>query len=80
MALNPKDTWYVAFDGPRTTTPGKRAVPRITKTFQTEGDAKEFARLKLAEGRTVNAGTINPYVPKRTVAAAEIHRWLQAEA
>ena len=76
MALTPKDTWYVTFDGPRA--PGKRPVPRITKTFENECDAKEFARSKVAEGRAVNAGTVNPHVPKLTVAAADIHRWLEA--
>ena len=30
--------------------------------------SRKFARLKLAEGRTVIAGTINPHVPKRTIA------------
>ena len=74
MALNPKNTWYVSFNTPPPGTPG-----RITKTFQTEAEAKKFARLKLAEGRTVIAGTINPHVPKRTIATAEIYRWLEMD-
>ena len=80
MALNPKNIWYVSFNTPPPGTPGNREVPRITKTFQTEAEAKKFACLKLAEGRTVIAGTINPHVPKRTIATAEIYRWLEAEA
>ena len=76
MALNPKNTWYVSFNTPPPRTPGNR---RITKTFQTEAEAKKFARLKLAEGRTVIAGTINPHVPKRTIATAEIYRWLEMD-
>ena len=54
-------------------------MPRITETFTNELEAKEFARLKLAEGRTVNAGTINPHVPRQWVAAVEIHRWLETD-
>jgi hypothetical protein len=80
MALNPKNTWYVSFNTPPPTrTPGNREVLRITKTFQTEVEAKEFARLKLAEGLTVIAGTINPHVPKRTIATPEIYQWLEIE-
>jgi hypothetical protein len=76
MAFNPKHTWYVAFYGPPQRPPGNRSVPRITETFQSESEAKDFARLKLAEGRTVNAGTVNPHMPKRIIAGAEIHIWL----
>ena len=79
MALNPKNTWYVSFNTPPPGTPGNREVLRITKTFQTEAEAKKFACLKLAEGRTVIAGTINPHVPKRTIATAEIYRWLEMD-
>jgi hypothetical protein len=79
MALNPKNTWYVSFNTPPPGTPRYREVLRITKTFQTEAEAKKFARLKLAEGRIVIAGTINPHVPKRTIATAEIYRWLEMD-
>jgi hypothetical protein len=79
MAFNRKHTWYVAF-GPPHRSPENRAGQRITETFQTEAEAKQFARLKVAEGRTVNAGTINPHLPRRTIAAADIHGWLDPEA
>ena len=49
----------------------------LRKYFETEAEAKRFARLKLAEGRTVNAGTINPHVPRQWISAADIHRWLK---
>jgi hypothetical protein len=78
MILNPNDTWYVAFDGPARAA-GRRSAPRVTEIFQTEAEAKRFARLKLAESRTVIAGTINPHVPKRTIATAEIYQWLEIE-
>jgi hypothetical protein len=78
MILNPNDTWYVAFDGPARAA-GRRSAPRVTEIFQTEAEAKRFARLKLAEGRTVNAGTINPHVPRQWISAADIHRWLEMD-
>jgi hypothetical protein len=37
----------------------------------------EFARTKVAEGLNVSAGTINPHLPKRTIAPTRIHRWLE---
>jgi hypothetical protein len=77
MAFNPKNTWYVSFNC-STDVLGNR-VSRVTETFQTESEAKEFARSKIAEGRTVNAGTINPHVPRRTMAGAQIYRWLEIE-
>lgn len=70
-------TWYVAYEVPETQkSPGRRA-PRATKTFQSERAAKAFARMKFAEGLNVNAGTINPHLPKRAIASTEIRRWLQ---
>jgi hypothetical protein len=77
MVLNPKDTWYDAFDGPARAA-GRRSAPRVTEIFQT-AEAKRFARLKLAEGRTVNAGTIDSHVPRQWISAADIHRWLEMD-
>ena len=77
MALNPKDRWYVAFDVPHSERlADKRASPRATQLFQTETDAKEFARSKFAMGLNVTAGTINPHVPKRLISTQLIHVWL----
>ncbi len=42
---------------------GKRKRVRATKTFPDEREAK--------------AGTLNPHLPKRTIAAAQILEWLE---
>jgi hypothetical protein len=54
----------------------KQRSPRETKTFVTEAEAKNFARLKLEEGLSVFAGTINPHSPKRIVPSSQIYAWL----
>jgi hypothetical protein len=38
-----------------------------SKAFETEAEAKNFARIKFAEG---NAGTINPYSPRQAVVSS----------
>jgi hypothetical protein len=53
-----------------------RRSPRATKTFETEREAKDFARSKFNEGLIVNAGTINPHLPRRTVPSSDISSWL----
>jgi hypothetical protein len=64
MAYKSKSTWYVSF-GPEA---GKRGVARATETFRSELEAKQFARAKLAQTKNVSAGTLNPHLPKRTIA------------
>jgi hypothetical protein len=58
--------------------PGKRAFSRATETFHSELEAKDFARQKLSETQNVTAGTLNPYLPKRVISAAQIELWLEA--
>jgi hypothetical protein len=58
--------------------PGKRAFSRATETFRSELEAKDFARQKLSETQNVTAGTLNPYLPKRVISAAQIELWLEA--
>jgi hydroxyethylthiazole kinase-like sugar kinase family protein len=41
-----------------------------------EQEAKAFAKAKQADGLNVNAGTINPYQPKRIVTSVQISGWL----
>jgi hypothetical protein len=72
-----RKTWYVSFEVPAAVNPSGRRVSRATETFQNEFEAREFARAKFAEGLNVNAGTINPHLPKRAIASSEIHRWLE---
>jgi hypothetical protein len=69
-----KLTWYVVFAVPKT---AKRRGRRVTETFENESQAKEFARKKTAEGLLVNAGTINPHVPKRAIASTDIQQWIE---
>ncbi|MGB8608433.1 hypothetical protein [Bradyrhizobium sp.] len=72
-----KFTWYVAFEVPKPLKPRGRRVPRATETFESELEAKEFARAKYAAGLKLNAGTINPHSPKRAIAWTDIHRWIE---
>jgi hypothetical protein len=57
--------------------PGQRKHARATKTFCSELEAKKFARAKLVDTLNVSAGTLNPHLPKRTIAAAQILEWLE---
>ena len=67
-----KDIWYVSFD-----LLGKLRRPRMTETFRNEHDAKEFAKARLTDGcSNVAAGTLNPLVPKRMIASAQLFDWL----
>jgi hypothetical protein len=72
MANKSHGTWYVSFDLPR----GSRALTRRTETFPNEREAKNFARAKLVDTPNVTAGTLNPHLPKRTIAAKQILEWL----
>jgi hypothetical protein len=45
-------------------------------TFETEAEAKTFARTKFHEGLTVYAGTINPYSPKALISSRKLTHWL----
>jgi hypothetical protein len=44
--------------------------------FESESEAKDFARAKFDEGLTVFAGTVNPYLPKRLIPSDGIPSWL----
>src|ERR1700738_4808600 len=65
MANKSQGTLYVSFELPW----GKRNHARATETFQNEREAKQFAIAKLVDTSNVTAGTINPHLPKRTIAA-----------
>lgn len=45
-------------------------------TFETEKEAKVFARAKFHEGLIVYAGTINPHSPKRLISSRNLAHWL----
>jgi hypothetical protein len=73
MAHKPQDMWYVSFPLP----PGARPHTRATETFPNEQEAKKFARATLAKTVRVNAGTINPHTPKRTISSRQMLEWLE---
>lgn len=70
--------WYVTFEVRKRGTLPQRRSPRVTKTFETEREAQEFARAKLEEGLVVFAGTLNPHVPKRIIPSEAIPLWLES--
>jgi hypothetical protein len=70
-----KDTWYVSFE-PKARLSGQRGLMRTSETFRNEQDAKAFARARLADSRNINAGTINPHLPKRTISSKQLRDWL----
>jgi hypothetical protein len=49
----------------------------MTETFPNEREAKKFARAKLVDTQNVSAGTLNPLLPKRTIAAMQMLEWLE---
>ena len=71
-------TWYVTFEVPTDGTLSRRRHPRLTKTFATEAEAKDFARNKFNDGLIVTAGTIIPYLPRVSIPSVEIPAWLQS--
>ncbi|MBR0949470.1 hypothetical protein [Bradyrhizobium canariense] len=71
-----KHTWYVTFEVPQDGTLSKRRHPRLTKTFETEAAAKDFARTKFNDGLIVTAGTIIPHVPRVAIPSVDIPAWL----
>jgi hypothetical protein len=72
-------TWYVTFEVQKRGVFPKRRSPRLTITFETEAEAKDFARAKLQEGLIVFAGTINPHVPRKLIPSHNIADWVAEE-
>jgi hypothetical protein len=70
-------TWYVTFEVPRSGTLVQRRNPRLSKTFETEAEARQFARTKFDAGLIVTAGTIIPHLPRRAIPSEEIPAWLK---
>jgi hypothetical protein len=71
-------TWYVTFEVPKSGTLVQRRNPYLTTTFETEAEAKDFARTKFHSGLIVTAGTVNPHLPKRAIPSTEIPVWLES--
>ena len=71
-----KHTWYVTFEIPWRGTAVRGRRSRSTQTFETETEAKDFARAKFDEGLVVTAGTIIPHLPRRAIPSGSISSWL----
>jgi len=69
-------TWFVTFEVRKRGSLKRWRYPRITRMFETEVDAKQFAREKFDEGLIVFAGTIVPYSPKQLVPSTSISSWI----
>ena len=72
--------WYVSIERPDQWRPrsSRAPAPRQTKSFPTEIEAKQFARVMLSNGLKVMAGTINPHLPRRRISSAsEIEQWIE---
>jgi len=71
--------WYVSIDRPTRKPPSSSRAParRQSKSFPNEIEAKQFAKAMLSEGFSVMAGTLNPCLPRRLIAASEIEQWIE---
>ena len=72
-------TWYVTFEIPWRGTAVRKRRSRSTQTFETESEAKNFARVKFEEGSIVTAGTIIPHLPRRAIASGSIQSWFDED-
>ncbi|WP_245284006.1 hypothetical protein [Bradyrhizobium sp. Cp5.3] len=54
----------------------KESSPRSTRAFETETEAKAFARARLEEGLVVFAGTLNPHLPRKLIHSQGIADWV----
>jgi hypothetical protein len=75
--LTEQDIWYVSY---RSNIAPKRAdedrCVRATRRFKTEAEAKQFAQEIINKGWSAIAGTLNPYLPKKTVPSTKILDWI----
>jgi hypothetical protein len=70
--------WFVSYR--RGSRPVRSGHARTTDNFESEAEAKSFARTLPAQGSDPNAGTINPHMPKRFFGSAKIKDWLAEPA
>jgi hypothetical protein len=71
MTKHPKKIWYVSFDDQ----PSGRRL-RSAQAFESESEAKQFAKDALSSGKVVYAGTLNPHEPRRFIPFEKIDEWL----
>jgi len=76
--LRPKKSeakWYVSYERKERQL-GRNHPLRAAGTFRNEQDAKAFAKARLADSLNINAGTLNPHLPKRTISSKQLRDWL----
>jgi hypothetical protein len=70
-------TWFVSYR-PRLRRTNV-SHPTTSQTFETEAEAKAFARTLDAAENHFSAGTINPHQPKKFFGARQIADWLASD-
>jgi hypothetical protein len=72
------NTWFVSYRlQPR---PVRAGHARTSKTFESEAEAKAFARGLPLAVCDITAGTINPHLPKKFYGSASILDWITDDA
>jgi hypothetical protein len=71
LSSKARGTSHLNYDGESDRTQGR------PKRFPNEREAKKFARAKLVDTPNVSAGTLNPHLPKRTIATTQMLEWLE---
>jgi hypothetical protein len=51
----------------------------LTRTFDTEAEARQFARSKFDGGLILTAGNLNPQLPRKAIPSVEIPVWLESD-
>jgi hypothetical protein len=75
--LTEPDIWYVSYRSNINPKGGnEERYVRATRRFKTEAEAKQFAQEIIKKGWSAIAGTLNPYVPKKTVPSTKILDWI----
>jgi hypothetical protein len=71
-------TWFVSYR--RRERPARSGHARKTETFESEAEAKSFARTLSAKDSDITTGSINPHMPKKLYGSGQIDGWLAEEA
>ena len=71
------DRWFVSVETPKLGS--RRVSARQTETFQTEAEAKQYAKEMLSDSHKIIAGTLlNGYQPvRRFIPASDVNRWIE---
>jgi hypothetical protein len=68
------ETWFVSYK-----TINGTHHQRMTRTFESEDDAKRFAMRMWVEQKYSIAGTLNPHQPKRIVSSSSVAIWATSD-